>query len=158
MTMREFHGRDAYDGTDTGTDSGADAPERHADDSGRQGRAIVQDAETRTALALAYRQLVEIESASRGSGTPRRKAIRAAIPSPLQAPTVITPCARRQNRTPIHGPRTIAQRSRSVRTRSDGRRRTPTFPRGRETCPMPWKSCRTYDWLSSMTGSSASTR
>jgi hypothetical protein len=44
--MREFHGRDAYDGTDTGTDSGADAPERHADDSGRQGRAIAETRDT----------------------------------------------------------------------------------------------------------------
>lgn len=26
MTVREFHGRDAYDGTDTGADSGADVP------------------------------------------------------------------------------------------------------------------------------------
>jgi len=30
MTMRGLHGQDANDGTDTGTDSGADAPRRHA--------------------------------------------------------------------------------------------------------------------------------
>jgi hypothetical protein len=68
MTMREFHGRAADDGTDTETDSGADAPERHAGDSRRLGRAIVQDAETRTALALGYRQRVEIEYAACGLG------------------------------------------------------------------------------------------
>jgi hypothetical protein len=73
MTMREFHGEDAYDCTGTGTDSGADAPERHADDSRHPGRAVVQDAETRTALALAYWQRVEVEYAACGPGdaTPR---------------------------------------------------------------------------------------
>jgi hypothetical protein len=68
MTMREFHDGAAYDGTGTGTDSGADAPDEHADDSRRPSRAIVQDAETRTAVALAYRQRVEIEYAACGSG------------------------------------------------------------------------------------------
>jgi hypothetical protein len=68
MTMREFHSGAPDDGTDTGTDSGADAPERHAGDSRRIGRAVVQDAEARTALALAYRQRVEIEYAACGSG------------------------------------------------------------------------------------------
>ncbi|WP_300613866.1 DUF6883 domain-containing protein [Trebonia sp.] len=73
MTTREFHGGDAYDGTGTGADSGADVPERHADDSRQLGRAIVQDAETRIGLALAYRQRVEFEYAARGPGdaTPR---------------------------------------------------------------------------------------
>lgn len=57
--MRGLHSRDAYDGTDTGTDSGsADAPERHAGDPHSPDRAIVEDAETRTALAFAYRQRV----------------------------------------------------------------------------------------------------
>jgi hypothetical protein len=69
MTMRGLHGRDAYDGTDTGTDSGAaDAPERHAGDPHSPGRAIVEDAETRTALAFAYRQRVEAEPATCGLG------------------------------------------------------------------------------------------
>jgi hypothetical protein len=69
MTMRGLHGRDAYDGADTGTDSGAaDAPERHAGDPRSPDRAIVQDAETRTALALAYRQRVEAEPAACGPG------------------------------------------------------------------------------------------
>ena len=74
MTMREFHGRDAYDGTDTGTDSEADVPQRHAGDSHCPDRAIVQDGEARTTLALAYRQRVESESAACGLGdaTPRR--------------------------------------------------------------------------------------
>jgi hypothetical protein len=66
--MREFHGRAAADGTGTGTDSGADAPERHAGDSRHPDRAIVQDAETGTAVALAYRQRVAIEYAPCGSG------------------------------------------------------------------------------------------
>jgi hypothetical protein len=66
--MRALHGRDAYDGTDTGTDSGAGAPERHAGDPRSPDRAIVQDAETRTALALAYRQRVEAEPATYGPG------------------------------------------------------------------------------------------
>ena len=65
--MREFHGRDAYDGTDTGADSGVDAPVRHAGDPRRPERAVVQDAEIRTALALAYRRRVETESATCGS-------------------------------------------------------------------------------------------
>jgi Domain of unknown function (DUF6883) len=63
--MREFDGRDADDGRDTGTDSEADAPQRHVGDSRRSDRAIVQDAETRTALALAYRQRVETEPSTR---------------------------------------------------------------------------------------------
>jgi hypothetical protein len=74
MTMREFHGRDAHDDTDTGTDSEADAPEQHAGDPRRPDRAIVQDGETRTALALAYRKRVETESGACGPGdaTPQR--------------------------------------------------------------------------------------
>jgi hypothetical protein len=66
--MNGLRGRDAYDGTDAGTDSGADAPERHVGDSRGPDRAIVQDAETRTALALAYRQRVEAEPATCGPG------------------------------------------------------------------------------------------
>lgn len=65
--MRGLHGQDANDGTDTGTDSGADAPQRHAGDPRSPDRAIVQDAETRTALALAYRQRVA-EPATCGPG------------------------------------------------------------------------------------------
>ena len=66
--MRGLHGRDAYDGTDTGTDSGADAPERHAGDPRSPDSTIVQDTETRTTLALAYRQRVEAEPATCGPG------------------------------------------------------------------------------------------
>ena len=66
--MREFHGRDAYVDTDTGRDSGADAPERHTGDSRSRDGAIVQDAETRTALAIAHRRRVEAESATCGPG------------------------------------------------------------------------------------------
>jgi hypothetical protein len=61
MAMREFHGRDAQE--DTETDSGADAPDRDAGDSGRPDRVIVPDAETRTAFAVAYRERVAIEYA-----------------------------------------------------------------------------------------------
>jgi len=73
MTMREFHGPAAPDGTDTGTDSEADAQERPAGDSRRPGREVVQEAETRTALALAYHQRVENEYAAcdPGDATPR---------------------------------------------------------------------------------------
>ena len=35
MTMRGSHGQDTYDGTDTGTDSGADTPERQSVFDGR---------------------------------------------------------------------------------------------------------------------------
>jgi len=58
MTMRELHGRDAQEDIDTGTDSGADAAGRHTGGSRRPDRAIVQNAETRTAFALAYRERV----------------------------------------------------------------------------------------------------
>src|ERR1700733_582254 len=64
MTMREFHGPAVSDGTDTGTDSEADAQERPAGDSRRSGREGVQEAETRTSLPLAYHQLVENEYAA----------------------------------------------------------------------------------------------
>ena len=73
-------------------------------------------------------------------------------------PRVITPSAHRLTGTPIRGTRTIAKSKGSVRTRLDGRRGTPTFPRARETCPMPGTSCRTYNWLSSTLGNSAITR
>jgi hypothetical protein len=63
--MRELHGRDAQEAIDTGTDSGADAAGRHAGGSRRPDRAIVQNAETRTAFALAYRERVAIEYAAR---------------------------------------------------------------------------------------------
>jgi len=66
--MREFHGRDACDGTGTGTGSGADTPERQAADSRRPDGPIVQDAEARTAFTLAYRQRVKIQYAATGSG------------------------------------------------------------------------------------------
>jgi hypothetical protein len=68
MTMRGLHGCDAYDGMDTGTDSGADSPQRHAGDPRSPDRAIVQDAEARTALALTYRQRVEAEPVTCGQG------------------------------------------------------------------------------------------
>jgi hypothetical protein len=68
MTMREFHGPSASDGTDTGTDSGADAHELPTGDFRRPGRAIVQDAETRTALALAYHRRVEMEYSASSPG------------------------------------------------------------------------------------------
>jgi hypothetical protein len=82
MTMREFHGRDEDDGRDTGTDSGADAPARHVGDSRRPDRAIVQDAETRIALVLAYRQRVETEPSTCGpaSVTPQRDQSRHPLP------------------------------------------------------------------------------
>ena len=66
--MRELHGRDAQEDIDTGTDSGADAAGRHAGGSRRPDRAIVQNAETRTAFALAYRERVAIEYAARDQG------------------------------------------------------------------------------------------
>jgi hypothetical protein len=66
--MREFHGRDAHEDIGKGTDSGADAPERHAGDSGRPDSAVVRDGETRTALALAYRERVAIAYAASDSG------------------------------------------------------------------------------------------
>jgi len=66
--MRECHGRDAQEDVDTRTDSGANAPERNTGDSRRPDRAVVQDAETRTALALAYRERVAIECAARDRG------------------------------------------------------------------------------------------
>lgn len=73
MAMREFHGPGAPDSTDTGTDSRADAHERHAGDSRHLGRAVVQDAETRADLAIAYRQHVEVEYAvcAAGEATPQ---------------------------------------------------------------------------------------
>ena len=71
--MRGFHGPGAPDGTDTGTDSRADAPERHAGDYRHLGRTVVQDAETRAALAIAYRQRVEVEytTCDAGEATPQ---------------------------------------------------------------------------------------
>jgi hypothetical protein len=66
--MRELHGRDAQEDMDTGTDSGADAARRHTSGSRRPDRAIVQNAETRTAFALAYRERVAIEYAARDQG------------------------------------------------------------------------------------------
>lgn len=66
--MRELHGGDAQEGIDTGTDSGADAAGRHTGGSRRPDRAIVQNAETRTAFALAYRERVAIEYAARDQG------------------------------------------------------------------------------------------
>ena len=67
MAMREFHERDAQDDMGTGTDSGADAPERYVGDS-RPDRAIVLNAETRIGLALAYHDRVAIEFAACGQG------------------------------------------------------------------------------------------
>jgi hypothetical protein len=66
--MRELHGRDAQEDIDTGTDSGADNAGRHARGSRRPDRAIVQNAETRTAFAIAYRERVAIEYAARDQG------------------------------------------------------------------------------------------
>ncbi len=66
--MRELHGRDAQEDIDTGTDSGADAAGRHAGASRRPYRAIVQNAEDRTAFALAYRERVAFEYAARDHG------------------------------------------------------------------------------------------
>jgi uncharacterized protein DUF6883 len=66
--MRELHGRDAQEDINTGTDSGADAAGRHTGGSRRPDRAIVQNAETRTAFALAYRERVAIEYAARDQG------------------------------------------------------------------------------------------
>lgn len=66
--MREFRGPAASDGADNGTDSVANAHERPAGDFRGPGRAIVHDAETRTALALAYHQRVEMEYTASGSG------------------------------------------------------------------------------------------
>jgi hypothetical protein len=66
--MRELHGRDAQEDIDTGTESGADAVGRHTGGSRRPDRAIVQNAETRTAFALAYRERVAIEYAARDQG------------------------------------------------------------------------------------------
>jgi hypothetical protein len=64
MAMREFHGRDVQEDADTGTDSGAGAPERRTGGSRRPDRAIVQGAESRAAFVLAYRELVAIEYAA----------------------------------------------------------------------------------------------
>ena len=66
--MRELHCRDAQEDIDTGTESGADAVGRHTGGSRRPDRAIVQNAETRTAFALAYRERVAIEYAARDQG------------------------------------------------------------------------------------------
>ena len=63
--MRELHGRDAQEDMDTGTDTGADAAGPHTGGSRRPDRAIAQNAETRTAFALAYRDCVAIEYAAR---------------------------------------------------------------------------------------------
>jgi len=69
--MREFHDRAADDGADTGAGSGADADERDAGDSRRPGLATVQDAETRTDLALAYRRRVAGECTPSAPGDAR---------------------------------------------------------------------------------------
>jgi hypothetical protein len=66
--MRELHGRDAQEDIDTGTGSGADTAERHTGGSRRSDRAIAQNAETRTAFALVYRERVAIEYAARYQG------------------------------------------------------------------------------------------
>jgi hypothetical protein len=71
MTMREFHDQAADDGADTGADSGAHAHERGAGDSRSPGLATVQDAETRTDLALAYRRRVAGEGALTDPGEAR---------------------------------------------------------------------------------------
>src|SRR5690348_16667842 len=60
MAMREIHGQDVQ--ADTG--SGADAPERYAGGSRRPDHAAVQDAESRAAYALAYREHVAVEYAA----------------------------------------------------------------------------------------------
>ena len=158
MTMRGLHGRDAYDGTDTGTDSGADAPERHADDPRSPDRTVVHDTETRTALALAYRQRVEAEPATCGPGdaTPQGNQSRhsLATTSTEGDHAFRTPADENADSRDADHPKSKC----SVRTRLDGRHGTPTFPRAHETCPMPGTYCRTYNWLSSTPGSSAITR
>jgi hypothetical protein len=65
--MREFDGRATCGGTGIATDSQTDAPEWHAVGSRGRGLPVVQDAENRIALALAYRQRVEIHNAACGS-------------------------------------------------------------------------------------------
>jgi len=66
--MREFQGEAARDAMGAGADSRADDSERYIGDSLGQARVVVQDADTRTALALAYRELVEIENVACGPG------------------------------------------------------------------------------------------
>jgi hypothetical protein len=58
--MREFHSQDVQEDVD----SGADAPEWHAGGSRRPDHAVVQDAESRAAYALAHRERVAIEYAA----------------------------------------------------------------------------------------------
>jgi hypothetical protein len=55
---------------------------------------------------------------------------------------------------PMPGTRTIAESNHSVMTRLDGRRRTPTFPQARETCPMPGTSHRDKETFAPQTADS----
>ena len=64
--MREFDGEAAWDGVGTATDNHADFPERRAAGSRDLGHPIVEDAESRAALALAYRERVEIQKSACG--------------------------------------------------------------------------------------------
>jgi hypothetical protein len=57
--MRELRERDEADGADTGKDSRPDSAAGRGDDSHRPSMASVEDAATRTALALEYRRRVE---------------------------------------------------------------------------------------------------
>jgi hypothetical protein len=66
MTMREFHGEAACDTMGAGADSQADATDRQLGDSRGQDRVIVQDADTRIALVLAYRERVELQNVAGG--------------------------------------------------------------------------------------------
>jgi hypothetical protein len=64
--MREFHGEAACDTMGAGADSQADATDRQPGNSRGQDRVIVQDADTRIALVLAYRERVGLQNVAGG--------------------------------------------------------------------------------------------
>jgi hypothetical protein len=63
--MREFHGEAACDTMGAADDSQADATDRQRNSRG-QDRVITQDADTRIALVLAYRERVEVQNVAGG--------------------------------------------------------------------------------------------
>jgi hypothetical protein len=64
--MREFHGEAACGTMGAGADSQAGATDRQLGNSRGQDRVIVQDADTRIALVLAYRERVEVQNIAGG--------------------------------------------------------------------------------------------
>lgn len=139
--MREFHERDAREDIGVKTDSGVDAPERHVGDSRRPDRAIVQDAENRIDLALAYHERVAIEYAACGQENAAPTGKEGVVPLAPQIAKGVPPGLRSAVR--IRGMSPVLEIKLSVRMEREGRAVTPPFSRAHEISPMPGTCCRT---------------